>query len=539
MAPSRIMVDTRDAVESLVSQFSDPMSFFRELIQNSLDAGSQEIEIWIEYREDAQGEGAMIVHVDDFGEGMDREIIDSRLTRLFSSSKEGDLTKIGRFGIGFVSVFAIQPDAVCLDTSRGGESWRVLFNRDRTFHRIRREEPTDGTKIQIIKSMSSEEVDAFRRLAREVIAHWTRHAAAEIRFDGEILNEPFDLDCPVKVRGQEEGDEAVVGYPAVGRPFFGFYNKGMTLCEGHEELLDGVAFKVSSRYLEHTLTRDNVRRDGSFEKAMSLVRRLAEGPLQRRLCEQLAEAVASRRAGEDLDFLYATLRGLVTRKKVRLEDLDEWVLWRSLSGAEQTVARIRRALRKDRLLVDTLQSPLIEALQRDRGYVVLDLSRDTEAFRALSTLLGEEPPRANDRFFLPPDASELARDQGWLALRRGLLAELEKQGLRISDVTPGHLAYPGSSVSHLVAVTQRRWGEATSTDDAWDLGSSFLGGRRLLVVNADHPAVRQLLRDAQAEPERCASALARLVLLREGISIEADDLARVTTSDVATDPRRE
>ena len=30
--------------------------------------------------------GTMIIHVDDFGEGMDRAIIDTRLTRLFSSS---------------------------------------------------------------------------------------------------------------------------------------------------------------------------------------------------------------------------------------------------------------------------------------------------------------------------------------------------------------------------------------------------------------------------------------------------------------------
>ena len=41
-----------------------------------------------------------------------REIIETKLTRLFSSQKDGDRTKIGKFGIGFVSVFAIGPDVV-------------------------------------------------------------------------------------------------------------------------------------------------------------------------------------------------------------------------------------------------------------------------------------------------------------------------------------------------------------------------------------------------------------------------------------------
>ena len=42
----------------------------------------------------ADGPGIMSVRVDDFGEGMDAEIIDTRLTRLFSSSKDGELAAI-------------------------------------------------------------------------------------------------------------------------------------------------------------------------------------------------------------------------------------------------------------------------------------------------------------------------------------------------------------------------------------------------------------------------------------------------------------
>ena len=122
-------VAVRDALDELVNQFADPMSFLRELIQNAIDAGSEEIEVDVEFEPGKDGDGVTIVRVDDFGEGMTREIVEKRLTRLFSSAKDGDMTKIGKFGIGFVSVFAIEPEAVCVDTAREGEAWRVLFGQ--------------------------------------------------------------------------------------------------------------------------------------------------------------------------------------------------------------------------------------------------------------------------------------------------------------------------------------------------------------------------------------------------------------------------
>jgi sensor histidine kinase regulating citrate/malate metabolism len=79
-------VHASEALDELVNQFSDPLSFFRELIQNSLDAGSAEVEVRIDYEPGEGADGAMIIHVDDWGDGMDKEIIDKRLTRLFSSA---------------------------------------------------------------------------------------------------------------------------------------------------------------------------------------------------------------------------------------------------------------------------------------------------------------------------------------------------------------------------------------------------------------------------------------------------------------------
>src|SRR5690554_8036960 len=83
---------------------------------------------------------------------MDEHIIDTYLTQLFSSSKEDDLTKIGKFGIGFVSVFALNPRAVLVQTGRGGEYWEVLFHEDRTFNKTRLQMPVEDRKSTRLNS---------------------------------------------------------------------------------------------------------------------------------------------------------------------------------------------------------------------------------------------------------------------------------------------------------------------------------------------------------------------------------------------------
>ena len=73
-------------------------------------------------------------------------------------------------------------------------------------------------------------------------------------------------------------------------PFFGFYNRGLTLKEGVKEYHPGVAFKVSSRYLELTLTRDNVITDKHYEKAMALLAQVIDGPFRKQLFNRAASS---------------------------------------------------------------------------------------------------------------------------------------------------------------------------------------------------------------------------------------------------------
>ncbi len=206
-----------DALENLVSQFSSKYDCIRELVQNSIDAGSQRIDVWTEFSPDGSGGGTIVLHVDDDGEGMDRAIIEGQLTKLFSSRKEGVLTKIGKFGIGFVSIFALEPAAVLLHTGRGGEYWEVLFHQDRSFQLKALDEPSEGTQLSLfIKGPEA----SYREFVGEIyraLFHWCCHSETEITFEDRAgagsklrqINVPFRVPGEISARHEVTGTEIV------------------------------------------------------------------------------------------------------------------------------------------------------------------------------------------------------------------------------------------------------------------------------------------------------------------------------------------
>ena len=255
--------------DDLIHQFADPFAFYRELVQNSLDAGSARIEVTLRYLPGSPG--VATASVADWGEGMTRDTIERYLLTKFRSSKAGDLTKIGKFGVGFMSVLAPAPQLVVIDTGRDGEDWRVLLNPDLSYELRRAPEPVEGTRVTLHKEMTPAEYRDFATGSERALRRWCKHADADITFaagdaDGgapgapEAVREPFTVDAPYQVEHREEGTWIVAGV-ARGAPTCGFFNRGLTLLESDEAMLPGVSFKIQSRYLEHTLTRDNVRRD--------------------------------------------------------------------------------------------------------------------------------------------------------------------------------------------------------------------------------------------------------------------------------------
>ncbi|MGK3988434.1 ATP-binding protein [Sorangium sp. So ce136] len=420
----------------MVQQFADPYAFLRELVQNGMDAGARKIAVRVETLP-----GACATSVTDDGCGMRREDIEGPLLTLFSSSKEGDASKIGKYGVGFVSVFAIQPQQVDVETWRDGQAWRLRLRSD-TSYELEDAGPRagSGTRVTLLQRLSREAFVEHARRAQAALRRWCRHAECEIalsiadhegnsRASLERIDTPLAVAAAVSVTAVEDETTFVVGpsagahhieLPASaenaaehGQSFAGFYNRGLTLFETADELfngLSGVRFKVMSPRLQHTLSRDNVRRDDAFWEALARVRELVKGPLRRELAARLPQAAAAAATAAERAAAYAAMLEAALSPPTAL-DPDE-IPFPLASAVEGDRARAGlRALAPGRepLLVAERADALTEAMARASLPVVLCNHPATVALlqrcfpearieeaRAAYLLVREEPESARE-----------------------------------------------------------------------------------------------------------------------------------------------
>ena len=511
-----------DALEGLVHQFADPWAFLRELVQNAVDAGSAQLDVSIEH--DAP-RGTMIIEVADSGEGMTREIIDTRLTRLFSSSKEGDYTKIGRFGIGFVSVFATDPELVCVDTGRAGEWWRVVFRRDRSFERIRLHQPVEGTTVRLYKRVAdAAEVEQARLRARETLQYWCKHVAIELRLDGELVSGPLALGGLCQVEHREDGTTLIMALVPERAALRGYYHGGLTLHEEHSDALPHVAFKLDSRFLEHSLTRDNVIRDENFAKAMAIVGEVA----RTRLVDAMFAALERLARGDPGPPGERALLYRCATAQLAAGDPDPaWAaraVIPTLGGPPTSLAALRERPRASRLWRAQVLSPVAQRLLAE-GHRVIDCGADDEVEALVAAGLRERPtPVASLCAALPVSDAEA---RAWAPLQAAIAALLKASKLKAREVALGHLAYPDSPVRELLAISQARVGELTPVAEAGQLGSGWLASARALVLSVDHPTARHLRAVAEHEPELAAYLTLKTFLLG-GEPVPAQDAELAT-----------
>ena len=516
---------TEDALDELVNQFADPLSFLRELVQNSLDAGSEEVDIRIELQGKRGDRSVAVIHVEDWGEGMNREIIEKKLTRLFSSGKDGDMTKIGKFGIGFVSVFAIKPEAVCVDTSREGENWRILFDAHRKFKLLELDEPVDGTKIRIFKSMKHTDLEGFVQRARDVLVYWCKHTRGEIRFNGTVVNGPLQLrDAPCQVEQDDGFSTILVGHRLDHRASFGFYNTGLTLREGEGGHFDAVAFKASSPHLEHTLTRDNVIEDKGYTRVMKAVRTLVDGPLAEKVFATLDAAIHQPVPEHvSVPYLYRAARWHALRPDFDPAAVARRVVARSPAEAFITLEQVRSRQRDDEILVTSHRSPLSDALE-NAGTTVVQGTTHGPLHELLAVSVRKEVriAKLEERYALPLPPRDDAESSRWDRLRAATAQLLLDTGSKVASVELGHFAYTGSGVAERVAITQSTVGEVTPMSKIHDLSSGWFSRDKTLVVNADHPTVSRLITLAQTEPELAAMMLVKQFFLGHRLDPKTD-----------------
>lgn len=396
-----------EALDNLVRQFARPLDCLRELVQNSIDAGASRVDVELSWSDAEPGRGVLSITVADGGEGMDEHVIDHELTRMFASSKDGDRTKIGRFGIGFTSVFAIEPDAVLLETGRHGESWALHFHPDRSFDKTRLDELVRGTRITMLKALPVDALPDWRRRIRDTLVFWCEHCRIPVTFadrttgsgvDGPVADadDPFavfadpssatatetlsrPLDCAAarySVRHQQDGITVVVGIGGEAHPRYSWYAGGLTLlsttdpsCLGRwADALAPLTLKVESADLEHTLTRDNVLQDAAWERALKViihaVARLAQQVLRRH-----EEAVTSGAPLGDTISALATLAGATP-----LRDAADRIHLPTLHGPRHSVAHhVPRRLvsfEPAELATASVASPLTQALHRSGAPVL-------------------------------------------------------------------------------------------------------------------------------------------------------------------------
>jgi hypothetical protein len=504
-------IDASIVLDELVHQFADPMAFFRELIQNALDAGTGEIDVTIDWepsdREDDLGQ--MTVGIRDYGVGMDRQIIENELLELFNSGKDRDLTKIGRFGIGFVSVFAVEPDAVCVDTGRAGESWRLLFDSDRSYELFDRDIPFEGTSVRLFKALSQADYIAFQDRAREAIFEWCKHIEQPLHFNDEPLGADFDIESPCKTTLETEGTRIVAGYVRDKKAPFGYYHSGLTLMEGKEGPWSHVSFKLDSRYLEHTVTRDQIIEDKNFRKALQLLEQVIEERLPSLLASKLEEAAADNdlETAETLarvamwrppessfwDHFWGK-RGLLKRGEERSRPLFPLF--------DEPPATVSHISSETVVLWSDERTPIVDHLPHD---ALVLASPDGNLVSLASALTKRELPNANRTYFFvrAEPAARAAEDSLAVAIA-ALFGRANRLGVSFGTI---HSESPAAN---------RPWIAVDNTDTSRPIESlpptsvETLRRAEHVVLNRQNPLVETLLARAERRPQWAALMLVML-----------------------------
>ena len=522
---------TADAgiVDDMVRQFADRHAFLRELVQNGIDAGATRIDVRLERGPD----GAVRTSVEDDGSGMTRAIIEGPLLTLFESSKESDSTKIGKYGIGFVSIFAIEPERVDVRTRTASEAWVVRLFGDHSFELANDvARPGTGTEVILVHTMTADAFAMHAARARAALVRWCRHARVPITFvalDGYDGGEAQAINAELTLPGLvtlavKEGDETfvvAVGKAAGHAPadaeaagtFSGFYNRGLTLMESivPERGLDGIRFKIDSPRLSHTMSRDNIRRDRESERLVDRVRALVKGPLWAKLVEQLAHAAEEASTSSTCEAYAALLVAALepglhghNRSSIRVplvEPVDG-----KLTVPIHVLVRGRCTPAGQPVLVADASSALTRAVAGSGRAIVRHVSLAPLLRHVVEDLGFWEAGHA----FAFAHAVEEGAEDASLALELARLLRIA--GRSVARVRLAAFSSVANESAYRVVRTAEDFA-LTSTDDAM---KRPWGGSATLFLNGDHATVRLARRRAKNDAAIAAQLLCRTILIAEG-----------------------
>ena len=496
-------------VGDVIAQFADPKAFFRELVQNAIDAGSPTVEVRLEYDEAAQ---RMRASVRDRGDGMTREIIENQLLVLFRSTKEQDRTKIGKFGIGFMSVLSPNPEVVAVHTSRDGRRLTLHLYRDLSYDLFDAGPATQkGTTVELEIALAKEEVAQFVADSETSLVRWCRHASVPIELAVRVpdntstkrIDRPLGIaDALVEVRRTTDDDQltVVAAVTSEAPPYLGFFNHGLMLYEMQRSLLGRVSIKIQDARLGHTISRDDVRRDGHYDHAVAFALKVVREELAKACMGALRQAAEAQDLEQHRKLLVAIAESElpIDRDDVHLPLVQPLGGRRSIRAAElgSTVWRSNNA------------SPLTEALAAEGVPVV-----HTHAKAELPGFLGKRVVWVDGEL---TSITPIEPTDGDVALV-ALLDEIFDAVHRRPDGIV--LATLSGELDEGLVVAGRHVEQVHVVDrDEGKRDPFALLRKRVVVLSVEHPQVRAA---RGGDPILAASHLARAVLLQHRLLTEA------------------
>lgn len=532
-------------VAEMVRQFADPYAFVRELVQNSIDAGASAIAVRVE-----RASGRVVTTVRDDGTGMDRATIEGPLLTLFNSSKEGDSSKIGKYGVGFVSVFAVDPEYVDVETYRSGQGHRVRLFRDHRYELERLSpRPESGTAVILQQAMDAERFDLHRERLLSALLRWCRYASVPIEMTAVDLDRglepvvrridaPLMVPTPLYVQLEEEGEVLVLGPSAgasryvaagysVGDPavsaatFAGFYNRGLTLFETTEAIvpeLENVRFRVESRHLRHTLSRDNVIRDRAFARIVGQLRTLVRTSLRREMEARLAKAASglAKAKGELDEELVLSYLALLEAALAPPLSLPPEAIAVPLVGAldGKRVASLKRLLKEKTLYcaagVDDLGRALVEI---GTPCVLAPHPGIVGALATRAPLPGPVTPEGEWVLLDALPKKELSSTD--LPLCEGIRKALSSVGIRVDEV---RLARPSQKINMPAVIVDRSvhplgHGRYLCPKQHADYGFTRLRPHGTLLLDVDDMSVDLARTRAEGDLPMAAHLFTRVLML--------------------------
>ncbi len=514
-------------VDDLVRQFADPYAFYRELVQNSIDAGASRIGVRVVLAREGERLEARVTVSDD-GCGMTQEVLEEDLVVLFRSTKEGKDGAIGKFGIGFVSVLAIAPALVVVSSCTGEGPRHVLhLHPDRTYDLYREPGGERGTSVTLHVPLEGDGQELVERSAA-ALTRWCGHASVPIHFsvvratgtepslerriDGALAIEGALVQ--VHVRSHDDVAEALVALVPEEARLSAFYNRGLLLHESRGRgTRAAIAFKVVSPHLSHTLSREDVRLDDAHARALALVEYAITAPLTDEVVAAIEAATHEHLAGD----ASAGGRWIALVRAMRAAELaiDPSALAVPLV-APIGASRVARGLPADGLiLLASARDALVDVLAAmGTGVVDASMARSTEerdTLRALLAAMGRSvvDPSALHSALVPVPSDALSAEERELA-------ERVSEALGVAHRRPSRIVWVDVVGNDLrLSFSLAHDGAQLALPPAREADPLRLALRPPLALARTHPLAAAAR--AHPDPVLAADALARAVLHERGL----------------------